>query len=1053
MSMSTASPSLCQRCGASLDYASVDGLCARCLGALNFTTDTALPGENATQVPPLTPEELAPQFPQLEILECLGRGGMGVVYKARQKSLNRLVALKLLAPERADDPQFAARFEKEAQALAALNHPHIVGVYDFGQAGGFYFLLMEYVDGVNLRQAMKAGRFTPEQALAIVPPVCEALQYAHEHGIVHRDIKPENLLLDKEGRVKIADFGIAKMLGESGTGVSPVIPDPTAGTAVPQSIAAGTPQYMAPEQKAHRATDHRADIYSLGVVLYEMLTGELPADNLQPPSRKVQIDVRLDEIVLRALEQTPELRYQTAGEFRMQVDTIANGSAAIPNAANSEYVTSWGFRLTTGPAIKTGYVRFWEKLFGSVTSSGAINALNLSRLGLIGCLAVLAIVPGWRWFWPAFAFLGMFGLIGAAYLSEAAARRGVDLSETRGSPEAKAQRALWRRRVVWLIVAGGILPMAFFAVSLIASLGRGGEKAVESATTGQMLIVFAKVFGIGSGPALLIWAVLRAFRREAANETDSWPRHPEALFALGMLWPLLLVAAPVVILQFVSATRPQSTRLNAAEWITLGLVLFVVLQGAIWITQNVRRTLREANDPPDRPKPELQTQPRWQGWDVWVLGLCLAIFGALWLLRLSEGPLLNRSLFAGAGVGSNVVLPVALATTILLAGAAFLYMLARNIKTASSTRTESWKRTVGRSVVPAIAVILLLRTFVIHPFVVPNNSMSPEITKGSRILVWKLTSTYAPGDIVAYRHEDKIWVARVTQVGPTMLTLQKNSKPDSEVQREAVVGKVISVFWRPSPGVNSGVMQPPPQRAENARPAAATESWSPSPAPISTEDVRKISTDAKTLQELVRYEEALERHLWLHHHASKVAPGSFGVRLSFWLSDWAELALRFPKAKQALVETRDQKSRELAAGRGDFGLFADVDSINAYLHDDAATLALFKQIEQANPEVAMLCAPLVEEAARRMSEQGERVITPSQWPLEKALADLQVAKTERDLMPSKSFPSEGHKENEALKLARKVELFEENAARRRAQLEQSLGEWADVPARNTPKVP
>jgi serine/threonine protein kinase len=158
----------------------------------------------------LSPDELAPHFPQLEILECLGRGGMGVVYKARQKSLNRIVALKLLAPERVADAKFAQRFTHEAQALAALNHPSIVTIYDFGQAGGFYFLLMEFVDGVNLRQAMKAGRFTPEQALAVVPPVCEALQYAHEHGIVHRDIKPENLLLDKEGRVKIADFGIAK---------------------------------------------------------------------------------------------------------------------------------------------------------------------------------------------------------------------------------------------------------------------------------------------------------------------------------------------------------------------------------------------------------------------------------------------------------------------------------------------------------------------------------------------------------------------------------------------------------------------------------------------------------------------------------------------------------------------------------------------------------------------------------------------------------------------------------------------------------------------------
>jgi tRNA A-37 threonylcarbamoyl transferase component Bud32 len=308
----------CPKCGCELPIDAPQGLCPRCLAALNFATETMPP--DATPVvtqTPLTPEELAPHFPQLEILECLGRGGMGVVYKARQKSLNRLVALKLLAPERADDVKFATRFEKEAQALAALNHPHIVTIHDFGQAGGFYFLLMEFVDGVNLRQAMTAGRFTPEQALAIVPPVCEALQYAHEHGIVHRDIKPENLLMDKAGRVKIADFGIAKMISavsEEG------------GESLSQPF--GTPTYAAPEQQNDpRHVDHRADIYSLGVVLYELLTGEPPKDKLEPPSKRVQIDVRLDEVVLRALETRPEMRFATAAEFRTQ---LAEAVAAPP---------------------------------------------------------------------------------------------------------------------------------------------------------------------------------------------------------------------------------------------------------------------------------------------------------------------------------------------------------------------------------------------------------------------------------------------------------------------------------------------------------------------------------------------------------------------------------------------------------------------------------------------------------------------------------------------------------------------------------------------------
>ncbi len=337
----------CPRCGTVLRPSAPEGLCPRCLGALNFATETVLPGEEKMVAqPPLTPEQLAVHFPQLEIIECLGRGGMGVVYRARQKSLNRMVALKLLAPERVQDAKFAERFAHEAQALAKLSHPNIVTIHDFGEAGGFYFLLMEFVDGVNLRQLLRSRKLTPEEALAIVPPLCDALQYAHERGIVHRDIKPENLLLDKDGRVKVADFGIAKMLSVekiptdseqprmeteiSGRSESVGIPAP--------SVAAGTPGYMAPEQSsAPQKVDARADIYSLGVVFYEMLTGELPGAKLQPPSKKVQIDVRLDEIVLRALEQAPELRYATAAEFRRQLETVTSSPrSSRGNEAPSE---------------------------------------------------------------------------------------------------------------------------------------------------------------------------------------------------------------------------------------------------------------------------------------------------------------------------------------------------------------------------------------------------------------------------------------------------------------------------------------------------------------------------------------------------------------------------------------------------------------------------------------------------------------------------------------------------------------------------------------------
>ncbi len=282
--------------------------------------------------PAPSPAEIAGKFPQFEIIECLGRGGMGVVYKARQKSLNRTVAIKVLAPEREHDARFAERFAREAELLAKLNHPNIVTIHDFGETGGLYYIVMEFIDGVNLRDLLRDGKIDPKQALAIVPPVCEALQFAHDHGVVHRDIKPENLLLDRAGRIKIADFGIAGLVGADGE-------------------RSGTPAYMAPEQSGPEV-DHRADIYALGVVLYEMLTGERPAENVVAPSRKIEVDVKIDEMVLRALEKEPELRYQTAGEFRTVAETLgtdgAGRSPEIPRSvldAMSADPANWRWRF------------------------------------------------------------------------------------------------------------------------------------------------------------------------------------------------------------------------------------------------------------------------------------------------------------------------------------------------------------------------------------------------------------------------------------------------------------------------------------------------------------------------------------------------------------------------------------------------------------------------------------------------------------------------------------------------------------------------------------
>ncbi len=270
-----------------------------------------------------TIEELQPHFPQFEVIRLLGRGGMGAVYLAMQKTLDRAVAVKIIHPKAAADANFAQRFAREARSLARLNHPNIVGVHDFGEvaiADGsatrtLYFIVMEYVDGVNLRELSKEKRLAPSETLRMIPSICDALQYAHDSGVVHRDIKPENILIDKHGQVKIADFGLAKLVG----GTTPDM----ALTGTLQAM--GTPHYMAPEQMERPAdVDHRVDIYALGVTLYELLTGVLPLGRFAPPSSKVQIDVRLDEIVLRALEREPQRRYQHVSEVKVDVESLSS---------------------------------------------------------------------------------------------------------------------------------------------------------------------------------------------------------------------------------------------------------------------------------------------------------------------------------------------------------------------------------------------------------------------------------------------------------------------------------------------------------------------------------------------------------------------------------------------------------------------------------------------------------------------------------------------------------------------------------------------------------
>ena len=273
---------------------------------------------------PPSPEELAKLLPQYEIKKLIGVGGMGAVYQGMQAILERPVAIKLMPTEFSTNTEFIARFYREARMLAKLQHPNIVTIYDFGQTPeGYLYFVMEFVNGTDLDRIISSTALTTEQALELTIQICGALHYAHSQGVIHRDIKPANVLVTAEGNAKLADFGLAR----------PVKDD--AGMVTRTNVAMGTPAYMAPEQREGHA-DERADIYALGVMLYEMLTGKRPKGVFEPPSMKVRVDVRLDQVVIKAMQQEPERRYQHVSELKTEVERIRatpREDAAVPSHA------------------------------------------------------------------------------------------------------------------------------------------------------------------------------------------------------------------------------------------------------------------------------------------------------------------------------------------------------------------------------------------------------------------------------------------------------------------------------------------------------------------------------------------------------------------------------------------------------------------------------------------------------------------------------------------------------------------------------------------------
>ncbi len=258
-----------------------------------------------------------PQITGYEIIGIIGKGGMGSVYKARQLSLNRLVAIKVLKSEYASQKDFILRFNREAEVLAKLSHPNIVPIIDKGVQNGLFYFVMEYIDGETLRQKLKNGRLRFDEAIKYTLQILRAISFAHKQNVIHRDLKPENVLIDKNGNVRIADFGLADIVGAQNDY-----------SLTNSGMAMGTAHYMAPEQRRDaKRVDSRADIFSLGITLYEMLSGEVPQGNFKRICQlRNDVNPAIDAVIEKAIASKPTDRYQSSDEM-----TVAIRAALVEN--------------------------------------------------------------------------------------------------------------------------------------------------------------------------------------------------------------------------------------------------------------------------------------------------------------------------------------------------------------------------------------------------------------------------------------------------------------------------------------------------------------------------------------------------------------------------------------------------------------------------------------------------------------------------------------------------------------------------------------------------
>ena len=722
---------------------------------------------------------------------------------------------------------------------------------------------MEFVDGVKLRRLLHAGRISPREALAIVPQICDALQFAHDQGIVHRDIKPENILLDRRGRVKVADFGLAKIVGtERNAGLRPGAfktgdtDEPSRRPALQEITESGkvmgTPNYMSPEQiTAPGEVDHRADIYALGVVFYQMLTGELPGKTIAPPSTKVQIDVRLDEIVLRALEKNPKLRYQQVSEVKTCMETIVS----TPRSNRREEAQTESGKPSE--SLVTSAATNQEPRFSRTAIAGALTA-PISFLPIIWFVALV---------------------------------RQMTASNTPMTHDTSVINILFG------IV--GFMGLVFIAPLVTSVLG---------------------------------WVAVSQIRRSEGRLYGL----KLALFD-GLLFPLLLLAA------MISGLWVFGDKLLAVYVRHLGGSLFVdfwdfliwltlLVLMLIWVDSQIIRRVWRAVNTGVAPAPPVQKPDRFWRW------FAVAVFALISIPFLI----------------SIVGLLAAIAIPNFVKARAQAQVDAQHAAEILTQQNASFGVTtnfyIGQTNFPfgdLIEITSVERT---------QNRMTVKghynlVSAGEASLCLNITAT----------NDEE--VPNQTEL-PQSIHISRG-RGDFELSRFHLVPGLPHVSMYDNHHAFAGIyFGTKAEAAEESKldltgPSASAETWSPTPVPGGKIDLQKILQEAQDLKSQGRYEESLQRLIWYHNHSIFV-PGQAGVRNSFALSYWVELGRRYPKARRALVETRDRDTQEFAAGRGDFALFMEVSSINNQLEDDDATYALFQSIQQSDKALAQQCYPVVQ---------------------------------------------------------------------------------------------